>query len=598
MQFKEFSLYLARLEALSARLEMTVVLAELFTQLEGDEVALASYLLEGRLVPQYKSLEFQLSIKMLIRSLARLLPAPQQAQAAAGLDLFGEEDWQSRETFVLAEYKKLGDIGAVAEAVLQTVAHEQGTSPLSIGDVYSRLTAIAEDSGEGSQERKVGALGVLLKNLDPLSSRYVARIIMGSMRLGFSTMTLLDALSWAMTQSKGESILLESAYQKKSDIGKLAQTYLAEKDATRRKQALADYSVETGVPVTPQLCQILGSSEEVIEKMSVVVVEPKYDGLRVQIHINKHTSSSTGPEVRVYTRNLEDASHMFPELSALVPLIRAESVILDGEAIGYDKNTGALLPFQETITRKRKHDIAEVAQSVPLKFFIFDVIAIAGESLLVTPLQERKNRLKDLFTPNEQFSQTEYIVTTDPKELQTFHNLQLAEGLEGVVIKAIDSPYQSGRKGWYWVKMKHAEGEKGKLKDTLDCIVMGYYFGRGKRTTFGIGAFLVGVLTDDGAVVTIAKIGTGITDEVLAELKSRCDELKVAEKPALYTVAKELTPDVWVRPELVVEIAADELTRSPMHSAGLALRFPRLERLRKDKSWQDATTLALVKQML
>jgi DNA ligase-1 len=226
------------------------------------------------------------------------------------------------------------------------------------------------------------------------------------------------------------------------------------------------------------------------------------------------------------------------------------------------------------------------------------VLAVDEKSLLVTPLRDRKALLGDILQDTEQFIKTSYITTTDPKQLQNFHEEKLAEGLEGVVIKQVDSPYQSGRKGWYWVKMKHAEGEKAKLKDTLDCIVMGYYVGRGKRTSFGIGAFLVGILNDEKAIVTIAKIGTGISDEQLRDLKERCDSLKVATQPPLYSVAKELHPDVWIQPQLVTEIAADEVTRSPNHTAGIALRFPRLIKIRDDKSWEDATTAADVKQIV
>ncbi len=628
MQFATFSEYLEKLENTPSRLAMTEQLAAVFKELKGDEIAEASYLFEGRLLPQYQSLEFQMSVKMVVRALARTeWPLPALGTETAPESLFGEIDWSEREEFVTAVYKRVGDIGATAQELAALYNHQQHKPDLSsssnssseatvpkkvtvrskdsrgpsISEVYTALLAIARDGGEGSQDRKVQLLVQLLNTLEPLSSKYVCRIIVGSMRLGFSTMTLLDALSWAMTGTKAESGLLENAYQKKADIGKLAQTYLSLQDEKERQQALENYSVEVGVPIVPQLCQVLASSEEVVNKMATVYSEAKYDGLRVQIHLSKKGLVSKIEDEKIYvkafTRNLEDSTHMFPELQKLLKLVAAEEVILDGEAIGFDRATGKLLPFQETITRKRKHDIAATALTVPLKFFIFDVLAVDGRSLLKTELSERKKILKNILTETEEFVLTEYLETSDPKHLQRHHEEQLAAGLEGVVVKQVDSPYQSGRKGWHWVKMKQAAGTHAKLQDTIDCIVLGYYFGRGKRTAFGIGAFLVGILNAEQSVVTIAKIGTGISDEQLRDLKLRCEVLKTETKPNSYVVTKELTPDVWIKPELVTEIAADEVTRSPMHTAGVALRFPRLIRLRDDKNWQDATTVDELKKI-
>ncbi len=156
--------------------------------------------------------------------------------------------------------------------------------------------------------------------------------------------------------------------------------------------------------------------------------------------------------------------------------------------------------------------------------------------------------MKKLFKQNEVLYQTPYIVTTDPEELRQFHANQLGKGLEGAVMKQLDSPYQPGRKGWSWVKIKEAEGSRGKLKDTLDCVVMGYYAGRGKRTQFGVGAFLVGVVNDKEELQTIAKIGTGLSDEQFRELKQRCQPLVVTDMPTNYLVHKNLMPDVWVSP--------------------------------------------------
>ncbi|PIR61933.1 MAG: hypothetical protein COU66_01195 [Candidatus Pacebacteria bacterium CG10_big_fil_rev_8_21_14_0_10_44_11] len=589
MKFANFAAHLSQLEQTPSRLAMTEILAKLFHQLDKTEIAQACYLLEGQLVPQYLSLEFQLSVKMVLRALAKI-QAKKFGQLSEGKTLFGESDLSQVEARVQRQYKKLGDVGALAQELL---SNNQSTA-LSLNQVYDQLVAIAKEGGEGSQERKLTGLTELLDKLEALSAKYVCRIIVGRLRLGFSTMTMLDALSWAQTGSKAETPLLEEAFQRKADLGKLAETYLAAKTESNRAAMLKNYQAEAGVPIVPQLCQRLNDPQEVIEKMQQVIVEPKYDGLRVQIHLNK--SSSGQPEIMAFTRNLENVTHMFPELNKLSVVLNADSVILDAEAIGYDPSSGKLLPFQATIRRKRKHQVEQTAQSVPLRFFIFDVISVNGQSLIDKKLQERKDVLIKLIKQNDTFVVTEYIITSDPKELQNFHESQLGDGLEGVVMKQVAAPYQSGRKNWYWVKMKEKTGTQGKLTDTLDCVVMGYYFGRGKRTVFGIGAFLVGVL-DGENFKTLAKIGTGLSDEQFKELKRRSDVVAVLEPPKEYTVAKSLRPDVWLIPKIVVEVAADELTKSPQHSAGLALRFPRLVKFRDDKSWQEATTLQEVISM-
>ncbi len=589
MTFAEFATYLQTLDGISSRLEITGVLAKLFKDLKPTEVQPACNFLLGQLRPAYEGREFQVATKSVIKSLVRLTPA----KAAQTQTLFAEPDWSTVELELNQRYQKLGDIGDLAAEV--TVS-QHPTQQLTLTQVYERLLAIADARGAGSQDQKIQLLSELLQELDGVSAKFVTRMIIGKLRLGFSTMTIIDALSWTMTGSKAERDLLEAAWQKQTDIGHLAELYLSHHREADRQQQLAAYSIEVGVPVTPALCQRLETAAEVIAKMDHVFVEPKYDGVRVQIHYRRATAKQ--PElIRSFSRSLEVSTEMFPELSQLGEVVNCDECVLDGEAIGFDPTTGKLKPFQETITRKRKHGVAETAAQIPLKFFVFDVLALDGKTLIQEKLQDRKELLKKLFKKNEVFLTTPYELADKPEAVQQLHTQALAEGLEGVVIKQVVSNYQPGRKGWAWVKMKEAEGTRGKLLDTIDAVVMGYYQGRGKRTEFGLGAFLVGVLDAEGQVVTLAKIGTGLSDEQFRTLHTTLKPHQVSTAPAVYQVAKALIPDVWVEPSLVVEVAADELTTSPQHTAGLALRFPRLVRFRPDKKWQDATTLVEVKQL-
>jgi DNA ligase 1 len=594
MNFSEFSKALGHLEQTPSRLEMTQQLAELYQQLAKDDIEPAVYLMQGRLVPLYESLEFNLSTKMLQRSLARLMERHQDnlgADLASQTNLFGEENNDQFLEIVKKKTKQLGDIGLTAENTLQDLQLELKKT-LQITEVFSQLKKIASDEGQGSQDRKVLELARLLEQVDPLSARYITRIILGKVRLGFSTMTLLDALSWAVNGDKSDRVQLEEAYNKRADVGYLAQVYLAAESAVDREKILADYSVKNGVPVVPALAQRLNTTQEVVDKMNQVLVEPKYDGLRVQIHFQKNKPA------KAYTRNLDDVSHMFPELKTADKSLSCQSCILDGEAIGYDPQTGDLLAFQKTITRRRKHGVDDQAVVVPLRFYLFDVLEIDGQSLVDQGLIERKKKLATILTDNQTFKNTTYIQSEDPIEIRQYHQQQLDEGLEGAIFKKIDSNYLGGRKGWRWVKMKEIEGTTGKLSDTLDCVVLGYYLGKGKRAEFGLGAVLVGVRDEKTEMIkTITKIGTGLTDEQLQEMKARIDVVATDKMPKNYDVPKSFIPDVWASPEVVIEVAADEITQSPSHSAGVALRFPRLIGFRDDKSWQAATNLEEVSQI-
>lgn len=570
MTFHNFCLYLEKIEAITSRNRITEILAEIFSELEPREIDATCWLLLGRIVPPYEGLEFQFAEKMMVRAIARAYDhEPDEVQA---------------------KFKTEGDLAAVAENYAQMGAQQKQTH--TIASIYQALTLLAKENGEGSQERKIAQVVSLLQALDSSSVRYVVRIILTKLRLGFSDMTILDALSWAKYGDKSRRKVLEDAYQMKCDIGKLATVFL-----TDGEDGLTHVDIELGIPLQPALCQRLKTAQEMIDKMGTVFVEPKYDGTRVQIHINGKRDETRPWKYRSFTRSLEESSHMFPELAQAQETLGSHSLILDCEAIGYDAATDKLLPFQETIQRKRKHDVGEMSQKIPLRFFVFDILFLDGKSLLATPLCERKKILNELFSPKNQyhlgfpFILSKAIVTDDADTLRSFHAQQLAAGLEGAVIKKYDSVYQPGRKGWSWVKFKEEEGAEGKLSDTIDAIVMGYWYGKGKRNQFGIGAFLIGVPDEKENIKTLSKVGTGLSDDQWKELKLRCESIVTTQQPQHYIVDKLLIPDVWVSPSIVVEVAGDELTKSPNHSAGVALRFPRLVRFRDDKTIHDATSV-------
>jgi len=567
MKFRELSEYLRRLESTSSRIEITKILAELFKKTKASEIDKTIYLILGILAPSFRGVVFNLAEKMMLRVVAK----------AYSSDL--DE--------VKKLYRKTGDIGDLAYELGKSKSKGKGN--LSVDVVYKRLVDIAQDSGEKSQERKVEKTAELLGELDPASAKFIARIPVGRLRLGFSDKTIIDALSWALSGDKSKRPQIEKAYQVIPDVGLLAKKIKEQGIDT----ATTKVKPVIGIPVLPMLAQRIKSPTEMIKKMGKVFVEPKFDGLRVLIHFKRKES---GDEIHAFTRNLNNVYQMFPELGEIGEYIAATELILDTEAVGLDPNLIKLVDFQTTMKRRRKYDIENKLKEIPLRFQVFDVIYKDGKNYMGTPYHERRKILAKTIKKNNLIIIDEAILTDDPKVIKSEHKRNVKAGLEGVIVKKYDTAYIPGRTGWRWVKMKQGEEAVGKLADTLDCVVMGYSAGRGKRTLFGLGQFLVGV-KDKDEFKTVTKVGTGLTDEQFRELNIRLNKIVVKEKPREYLVNKILEPDYWVEPEVVVEIAADEITKSPAHTAGLALRFPRLVKFRDDKSPQQATTLSEVKKL-
>lgn len=560
------------------KLEQTEILANFLPSLSVGEIEPVTHFVLGRLGPVYANPVLQVARQLFLQAVGQAaersgFPSP----SGQGGGLFGESPWAP---WLSSELKRLGDPGLLLYQLWQ----QNGISGDSLDTtaVIERLLAIAQLHGEGSQDEKVSYLSSLFLSLSAGEAKYVARFVLGNMRLGFSEKTYLDALSYISAGDKSARNQFDLILQRHPNIGALAKRFL-----TKGLSAAEQLDVEVGVPVQPALCDRLRSSAEMIAKMGEVLVDPKYDGTRVQIHW------SADGVLRTYTRNLEESSYMFPELATLLEKLNVDSIIIDSEAVGFNPATGELRPFQETIRRKRKHNIDEVSQEIPLQFFVFDVLFLNGRSLLSSPLSERRAVIDRVFAAPAlgQLVPAPYWITKDPAVIDRLHHSQLEKKLEGVIVKKLDAPYQPGRSAFTWVKMKDLPGSRGQLSDTIDAVVLGTYAGRGKRTVFGVGAFLIGLWDEKKeAIVTIAKIGTGLSDEQWRELYQRTTALRSVGQDYSVLIPESLQPDRLVPPILVVEVAADAVTKSPLHSAGLALRFPRLIRFRDDKSVTQTTS--------
>lgn len=574
MTFNELSQHLQALEQESSRLKMTQQLAQLFLHLSADEVLVVANICMGQLQPSYQSLQFGLAAKSMVKVVARVLELSEER--------------------VQEQTRQEGDVGTV---VAQGTWHTVGA--LSVKEVFDQLVSIAQLSGSGSQEAKIDALVQLLRQVQPGAAKFIARIVLSTLRLGFSDMTIIDALSWMLVGNKSLAEVIENAYNVCADIGLVAWQV-----KTHGLKGVEHMHATVGIPIRPAAAERLPSAQAIVDKLGDCVAEPKLDGFRLQIHIDRHGKT---PKIYFFSRNLTDMSAMYPDLVKVLSTLHVEDAIIEGEAIAFDRNTGNFMPFQETVKRKRKHDIGLTSEQLPLQVYLFDLLYLNGQPWLSKGLLERRAMLREVLSHTKEAQAVIQLIQEirihSASQLEEYFLLQVGAGLEGVVVKRPDAIYQPGKRNFNWIKLKRLE--QGHLLDTVDCVVLGYYAGEGKRAVFGIGAVLVGVYDEkQDAFATIAKLGTGFSDEEWRELKKRCDAIAVKHQPKNVVCHKDLTPDVWVQPEMVVEVKADELTLSPLHGAGqtehhngFALRFPRFMRYRDDKKAEEATTVHEVQEL-
>lgn len=571
MKFVQLAKYFQILEETASRNTMIEVLAKLLHETNLDEIDEVVYLTQGRVAPLFEPVEFGMAEKMVIRAIAR------------AYELSDQE--------VTEKFKKSGDLGVTAEALSEKSKVARGS--LSVGAVFEKLTEIAKSGGEGSVEKKVALLAELLSQADSISARFLARIPVDNLRLGFSDMTVLDALSWMIDGTKKRKAIIEAAYNIRPDLG-----YIAAQVKEKGVAGLTHVKPKVGTPILVMRAERLTNAEDILKKTGgEAAVEPKLDGLRTQLHFKKTGISGGDDKVRIFSRGLENVTAMYPDLvTAALTELKEEEVILDGEAIGFDPKTGKFLPFQETVQRKRKYEVDLFSQNVPLRLVTFDCLYLNGRNLLGESYKVRRKILEETIGKGKIIVTAEMEVVSDAAFMEKMFERQVERGLEGIMAKKIDGVYQAGARGWNWIKLKGSYTEK--LSDTVDAVVMGIDMGKGKRSGFGVGAFLIGVYDPkSGTYKTISKVGTGLTDEEWRELKTKSETLKTESKPAEYDTNKIMDCDIWIKPELVGEFKADELTKSPMHTAGFALRFPRLVRWREKKP-EDSTSLKEILEMV
>ncbi len=572
MDFRTLAEAFEKIEATSGRIEMTNILVELLKKAKKDEVDKLIYLLQGRIAPHSEGLEIGLGYRFVEQAIV---------QATGHTE---------KEVQIL--YRKLGDHGLVAEELMKKKKQRAfNTHKMDITYVFERFHKIAKTTGTGSQQLKIKTLVDLFNNATPLEARYIARIPIGQLRLGIGDPTVLDALSIKEVGDKSARENLERAYNVSSDLALVAKTlYNKGLKSTKR------FEINVGKPLVPALCERLSSAEDIIERLGKCLVQGKYDGIRLQIH-------KDGDKIMIFSRRLENITHMFPEVVETTKKLKVKSLILDSEVLAYNEKTGEFYPFQITTQRKRKHGIAEKAGELPVKVFCFDILYKDGKELTSLPQEKRWEILNQVVPKKDPVLMiAESIVTDDPKKLNKYFEDTISRGLEGIVAKDLKAPYMIGERKFSWIKLKRSY--KGELNDTLDLVIVGFYTGSGQRAEFGFGGFLGAVYDEkEDMFKTITRVGSGFSEDMMRKFKQILTAIKTSHKPA--RVDSIMEPDIWVTPKYVVTVRADEITESTMHTAGkkgdgtgYALRFPRMiGDIREDKRPEDATTVSEIIKM-
>lgn len=565
------------IEGTTKRLEMTGLLVDLIKVTPRQELGKVLNLLQGKLYPDYVGVELGFAEKLLIKALAEVIGRTEQS--------------------VETVYKKTGDIGSTVKQLLikksqSTLSHEV----LTVNVVYDTFEKMAKASGSGAVETKLRHMISLLSNASPLEAKFIARIAIGNLRLGVGDMTLLDALAIAYGGGKETREPLERAYNLSSDL-----SYVAEVVAQSGMDGIRKFKISVGRPIRSMLCERLPSAKEILEKLGgEASAEYKYDGLRVQAHIGRK-------EVHLFSRRLENITDQFPDVAKnLRGAINATEAIVEGECVAVDPQTGDMLPFQVISRRRgRKYDVAKMSEEVPVTVFLFDLLYLDGHDMTSTTYPKRREALITTTTPSDHVSVSEQFMIHDAEKMEQLMTQAVASGCEGLVIKSISeqSVYQAGARGWLWIKYKRSY--KAEVNDTVDLVSVGAFAGRGRRSG-SYGALLMAVYNSkEDTFDTLCKLGSGFTDEDLQILPKTLNPYLVKQKHP--RVNSLMEPDAWFVPALVLEVAADEITLSPLHTcargvmrkdSGLALRFPRFTgKWRADKSAEDATTSKEILEM-
>ncbi|GFN41742.1 MAG: DNA ligase [Marine Group I thaumarchaeote] len=567
MEFAVLANAFKKMEDTTKRLELTQILVDLFKVTSSELIPKIVYLIQGKLRPDYEGVELGVAEKLAIKAISKSSAIPIKK--------------------IEEEYRKSGDLGHAASIILEQKAQTTFVvEDITVERVYETLFKIAKLEGARSQDMKMKYISSLLNDANPLEARFILKILLGTLRLGIAENTVMDALATAYTGTKENRESLEKAYNVSSDLGIVAKVI-----AKEGLQGVKAFQITVFKPVRPMLADRVKSEKESIEKMGdKFAAEYKLDGERAQLHMKNG-------EVKLFSRSLENITSYYPDIVEKIPQsLKSTELIVEAEVVAINEESGEFLPFQELMHRRRKYKIEKAVSEYPITVNFFDIMYADGKSWLDVEYEKRREILEKIVVENDFAKLVPMTIIRNENEIEEFLENSINAGCEGLMLKMLNAPYKAGSRGSNWLKLKREY--RNELGDSLDLVVIGAFFGRGRRT--GRYGTLLLAAYDNGTDTfpSICKVGTGFTDEDLDQLYQLLQSKVTLKKNP--RINSEMEADVWFEPELVLEIVASEITLSPIHktamdvvrkNSGLALRFPKFTgKIRLEKTPEDAST--------
>jgi len=567
MEFSIIAELFEKMENTSKRIELTKILVELLKKTPKKIIPNVVYLLQGIIRPNFEGVELGVAEKLAIRSISK----------SSGLPIKKIED----------DYKNCGNLGLTASNILKLKTQTTFTTEkITVERVYETLFKIANLEGKGSQDLKMKYISSLLNDATPLEAKFVLNILLGTLRLGIAENTVMDALAIGFTGKKEYRKQIEDAYNVSSDLGKVSEVI-----ASEGLDGIKKFQISLFNPVRPMLADRIKSEKEATEKMPVeFAAEYKLDGERVQIH-------KQADKIILFSRSLENITKYYPDIVENIGnSLDVNEGIFEAEIVAINENTGEFLPFQELMHRRRKYKLKKAVLQYPITVNFFDVLYFDGKNCLNLKYSERRKILENSVKENNFAKLVPMAIVKNENEVEDFLENSINSGCEGLMLKILDAAYRAGIRGGNWLKLKREY--RNELGDSLDLVVIGAYFGKGRRTGRYGTLLLATYNPEKDNFPSICKVGTGFTDESLDQLYQILSNKVILKKNP--RIESEMEADVWFEPELVLEIVASEITLSPIHKtalgtirkgAGLALRFPKFTgKIRIEKGSEDAST--------
>jgi len=567
MEFSIIAELFEKMENTSKRIELTNILVELLKKTPKKIIPNVVYLLQGIIRPNFEGVELGVAEKLAIRAISK----------SSGLSIKKIED----------DYRNCGNLGLTASNILKLKTQTTFTAEkITVERVYETLFKIANLEGKGSQDLKMKYISSLLNDATPLEAKFVLNILLSTLRLGIAENTVMDALAIGFTGKKEYRKQIEDAYNVSSDLGKVSEVI-----ASEGLDGIKKFQISIFNPVRPMLADRIKSEKEATEKMPVeFAAEYKLDGERVQIH-------KQADKIILFSRSLENITKYYPDIVENIGnSLDVNEGIFEAEIVAINENTGEFLPFQELMHRRRKYKLKEAVLQYPITVNFFDVLYFDGKNCLNLKYSERRKILESSVKENNFAKLVPMAIVKNENEVEDFLENSINSGCEGLMLKILDAAYRAGTRGGNWLKLKREY--RNELGDSLDLVVIGAYFGKGRRTGRYGTLLLATYNPEKDNFPSICKVGTGFTDESLDQLYQILSNKVILKKNP--RIESEMEADVWFEPELVLEIVASEITLSPIHKtaldtirkgAGLALRFPKFTgKIRIEKGSEDAST--------